>query len=195
MAKKRARNVQTKKETWSIERIIIASTVALTVLAVGIVGLNAWNSRQVNINEVERIFGLSRGHQELVTYDTEDGLPPAGGVHHPAWQNCGVYDIEIRADHAVHSLEHGAVWITYDPEIVTGEDLERLQDLTRGGTHRLLSPFPGQPSPVVATAWGYQLQLDDAGDGRLKDFIRNYEQGPQTPEPGARCGGAIGNPL
>ena len=117
-----------------------------------------------------------------------------GGVHNQVWQNCGVYETPIRNDLAVHSLEHGAVWITYHPELPL-EQVEKLREITRGGSHRLLSPFPGLASPVVVTAWGYQVELENADDSRLIDFINNYEQGTGSPEPGALCSDGIGEPL
>ncbi len=58
-----------------------------------------------------------------------------------------------------------------------------------------LTPYPNLPKPVVASAWGLQLPLDDANDARLPLFISRYEAGPQTPEPGALCTGGIGTPL
>jgi hypothetical protein len=47
----------------------------------------------------------------------------------------------------------------------------------------------------VASAWGYQVKLDSASDPRLEQFIRTFEQGPQTPEPGAACVGGTGTPV
>jgi hypothetical protein len=55
----------------------------------------------------------------------------------------------------------------------------------------VLSPYPGLPAPVVASAWGKQLKLTGADDPRLAAFIREYRQGPQTPEPGAACTGGL----
>ena len=85
------------------------------------------------------------------------------------------------------------VWITYDPDL-PADQVERLQQITRRSGYRLLSPYPDLPSPIVATAWGFQLHLDSADDPRLDDFIRKYEQGPTTPEPGAVCTGGVGSP-
>ena len=65
----------------------------------------------------------------------------------------------------------------------------------RGQTHVLVSPYPDLPKPVVASAWGLQLPLDDVNDARLSLFVSRYEKGPQTPEPGALCTGGIGTPL
>jgi Protein of unknown function (DUF3105) len=119
--------------------------------------------------------------------------PPAGGAHNPVWQNCGFYEEPVRDENAVHSLEHGAVWITYLPSIPQDE-IERLRDLSEDSDFVLVSAKPDQDSPVVATAWGKQLTLESAEDPNLERFINAYSQGPQTPEPGAPCTGGIGAP-
>lgn len=115
-------------------------------------------------------------------------LPPNGGMHHPVWQTCGIYDAPIHKEHAVHSLEHGAVWVTYQPELAA-DQLTRLRREVQGQTFVLMSPFPGQRSPIVMTAWGVQLELERADDPRLGRFFAAYVRGPQTPEPGASCSG------
>lgn len=119
--------------------------------------------------------------------------PPVGGEHRPTWQNCGIYDDQIVEELAVHSLEHGAVWITYRPDL-PADQVEQLKGLVRGKTYTLLSPYPGQPSPVAASAWGVQLTADGAADPRLGQFVAKYRQGSQTPEPGAACVGGVGTP-
>lgn len=152
------------------------------------------NNPPGSVGEIEGVIvipDLSRGHTlEPVTYEQ---VPPAGGPHNPVWQNCGVYTSPIPNENAVHSLEHGVVWITYDPDL-PADQVERLQQITRRSGYRLLSPYPDLPSPIVATAWGFQLHLDSADDPRLDDFILKYEQGPTTPEPGAVCTGGVGSP-
>jgi hypothetical protein len=120
--------------------------------------------------------------------------PPVGGPHNPVWQNCGYYDQPVRDENAVHSLEHGAVWITYSPDLPQ-DQVEYLRDIAENETFVLVSPRDGLPSPVVASAWGKQLRLDNAEDPNLERFIGAYEQGPQTPEKGAVCTGGIGQPV
>jgi hypothetical protein len=114
--------------------------------------------------------------------------PPAGGPHNPVWQNCGYYDQPIRDENAVHSLEHGAVWITYSPDLPQDQVTE-LQNIAQSRSYILVSPYPGLDSPVVASAWGKQVALDGASDPDLESFIKAYRIGPQTPEPGAVCTG------
>lgn len=120
-------------------------------------------------------------------------LPPTGGLHSPVWQNCGIYTEPVDNANAVHSLEHGAVWITYQPEL-SADQVELLQDMVRGQSHLLLSPYPGQRSEVVLTAWDVQLELDFASDERIEEFIDKYRN-TRGPEPGASCSNGTGTPL
>jgi hypothetical protein len=114
--------------------------------------------------------------------------PPMGGPHNVVWQNCGIYTVPIHDEHAVHSLEHGAVWITYRPDLPAA-DVQRLQALA-SDDYMLLSPYPGLPAPVVASAWNNQMRLTGADDPRLPEFIRRYKNNPRTtPEFGASCFG------
>jgi hypothetical protein len=119
--------------------------------------------------------------------------PPAGGKHSPQWQNCGFYNAPVPNETSVHSLAHGAVWVTYRPDISIS-NIAALERLARNRSYVLISPYPEQAQPIVATAWGLQLQLDDPTDYRLLLFISRYRQGPQTPEPGQPCAGGVGSP-
>ena len=132
----------------------------------------------------KQFAGLVQDHTTApVTYDQ---IPPVGGPHNPRWQVCGYYDAPIENERGVHSMEHGAVWITYSPDL-PAEQVATLSSLVSGHSHLLISPYPGLPSPVVASAWGEQLSLQAVTDPRLAGFVSYFEQGPQTPEPGATC--------
>lgn len=118
--------------------------------------------------------------------------PPAGGPHSPVWLDCGVYDRPVPNENAVHSLEHGAVWATYDPALAPAEVAALRAALP--GDHVLVSPYPGLGSPIVLTAWNVQLRLDSAADPRLPAFAAHYRNGPTAPEPGESCSGALDAP-
>ncbi|HEU5318874.1 MAG TPA: DUF3105 domain-containing protein [Chloroflexota bacterium] len=120
-------------------------------------------------------------------------VPPAGGNHAPAWQNCGYYDSPIPTEQAVHSMEHGAVWITYHPNLPK-DQVNALAQLARGQSFVLVSPFPNLEAPVIATAWGRQQKIASAKDPSVTEFVRQFRAGPQTPEPGAPCTGGTGSP-
>jgi hypothetical protein len=91
-------------------------------------------------------------------------------------------------------LEHGAAWITYQPDLPT-EQIEAIQEKFRGQTYIIISPYPEQLSPIVLTAWGVQLEVDDLNDRRVNQFIERYRLGPMTPERGAACTNGIGEPI
>lgn len=132
---------------------------------------------------------LDQAHARgAVDYPDEDVRPPAGGPHNLRWQNCGVYTEPIASEHAVHSLEHGAVWITYTPDLEPG-DLADVQAAVGASGYVLVSPYEGQESPIVLTAWGVQLEVDDISAEQVDPFLTTYVQGAQTPEPGAPCTG------
>jgi putative peptide zinc metalloprotease protein len=119
--------------------------------------------------------------------------PPVGGNHALVWQNCGFYEEPIADENAVHSLEHGAVWIAYRPDL-SEEQIDSVGRLAQRQNHVLASPYPGLPSPVIASAWGRQLRLEGADDPRLDQFVRAFRLGSQAPESGGPCTGGTGTP-
>ncbi|GHC93540.1 hypothetical protein GCM10007079_43070 [Nocardiopsis terrae] len=117
--------------------------------------------------------------------------PPVGGQHWSSWQNCGVYADTLMPEFAVHALEHGAVWITYDPELPEAE-VEALEGFYNPGDYLVISPYDGEmPAPIVASSWGRQITAESADDEELARYVRFYERGSDVPEPGAACSGAI----
>lgn len=172
---------------------IVAGVAAIAVI-VGIVVTSATppvDPATIEIEGLETFDGLEALHVETAVDYTMS--PPAGGPHNPAWLNCGIYELPVPAENAVHSLEHGAVWITYDPDAVTGADLDALRS-AMPRSYIILSPFEGLQSPVVASAWGVQVALDGVDDPRLNDFIVKYRQSADAPEPGALCSQAVDGP-
>ena len=125
-----------------------------------------------------------------VTY-TEN--PPVGGSHFDRWLNCGVYDAPVQNENAVHSMEHGAVWITYRPDLPAAQ-VEELKGDVADETYTVLSPYDGLPAPIVLSAWNHQLPVQSADDPRIGAFLSEYVQGAQTPEPGALCSNGVGTP-
>ena len=121
--------------------------------------------------------------------------PPASGSHFPAWQNCGIYTQPIPNQTAVHSLEHGAVWITYQPDLAPAT-IQFFTEELRSEEFALVSPYPGLQNPIVLTAWTRQLAVDDWSHPAVAEFLDTYvgRASPTAPEAGASCGGAVGAP-
>ncbi|WP_189004540.1 DUF3105 domain-containing protein [Deinococcus roseus] len=116
--------------------------------------------------------------------------PPVMGLHHPTWANCGIYLKTIDARMALHSLEHGALWVTFKPT-TEARKLAFLQTLVKGNPYRLMSLEARQTADVVLTVWGVQLVVSTWDEKAIKDFADQYTNGPTTPEPGAPCSGGV----
>lgn len=175
---------QQRSRSW----LWIAAVALVLAIPIGMLGYAYTQSGAAvgDIEGVETFSDVPAGHQDgELSYPQ---TPPAGGIHNGVWQNCGIYNSPVANENAVHSQEHGAVWITYRPDLPT-DQIEQLKTLVRGRSHLLLSPYPDLPSPIAVSAWGVQLMVDQASDPRLAQFISKYAQGPQTPERGATCSG------
>lgn len=182
----RRKEFEKQKRNWLMIRVIAGIALVAILGAAVWWGLQQWEEYQVS-QDVDTYFGIedySANHIEgEVLYEQ---IPPVGGPHNSVWQNCGYYDEPVYNWHAVHSMEHGSVWITYDPELPE-EDIQQLEELANQ-TYVLVSPYPGLEDPVVASVWGKQIRLDGVDDERLEPFIREYRMNPNnTPEPGALC--------
>lgn len=119
-----------------------------------------------------------------------DHSPPFGGPHDGYWADCNgiAYPQAVRTENMVHALEHGTVWIAYDPEAVRGAELEKLKDRVINQPFTMLSPYPGLDKPISLQSWGHQLKLSSAEDKRIDQFIGALRRNSNTyPEVGASC--------
>ncbi|GGK76709.1 DUF3105 domain-containing protein [Streptomyces flaveus] len=142
-------------------------------------GEKTWDKKKLAQNHV----------QGTVDYPMK---PPVGGDHNQAWMTCDgtVYTKPIGNENAVHSLEHGAVWITYNDKAADA-DIKTLGDKVSSTPYTLMSPSKDQSGTITLSAWGTQLSVDKASDPRVEQFLSKYVQGSQTPEPGAACTGGL----
>jgi len=185
---------------------LIAAAVAVVVFAAAVITyavVQVNNANADKVDSVDEIDGIQtfdayeepQDHVDTVVDYAES--PPVGGPHAPPpeWADCTgtVYDVDIRHENAVHSLEHGAVWIAFGTEVDTAT-LDVIREAIVGTTHVIASPYPDLDTSIVMSAWSRQLTLDDVSDPRFREFLDTYVQGPQTPELGAPCSGAIGTP-
>ncbi|MFD3743679.1 DUF3105 domain-containing protein [Nocardia sp. NPDC058633] len=117
-------------------------------------------------------------------------IPPVGGPHDAQWAACTgvVYPKALRTENAVHSMEHGAVWIAYDPAKVSAQDQATLRAKVTDRQYTLMSPIPDMDHPIMVQSWGHQLALDTASDERIDQFVVALRENPYTtPEVGATC--------
>ncbi|MER6299913.1 DUF3105 domain-containing protein [Kitasatospora sp. NPDC001539] len=177
----------------------IVASVAAGVLVIGAIATGTWivmdqNQKKkdkeaaanADIPGVKTFGDLSRNHvKDKVNYPM---TPPVGGDHNAIWLDCmgHVYDQPVENERAVHSLEHGAVWVTYNGK-ATPEDIKILSDKVKTTPYSLMSPYPDEQGTITLNAWSTQLIVDSASDPRVNQFFTKYVQGKQTQEPGASC--------
>lgn len=118
--------------------------------------------------------------------------PPVGGNHNPVWLNCNgdVYPKAVKDENAVHAMEHGAVWVTYNAK-ASAADVKALAAKVKQTPYSLMSPYANQKDPIMLSAWGHQRTVTSATDPNVNKFFAEFVQGSQTPEPGAACTGGL----
>lgn len=196
LIKKRREELRKLPEKKRREQLLVrVGLISAALLLVGMIGYGvvAW-ARDRDLNQLPEGVKTYNyvGGQHDDNYSDWPEVPPVGGIHNNVWQNCGFYEEPVGNGHAVHSLEHGAIWITYRPDLPE-DQIEVLREIAEDYAYALVSPYPDLPAPVVATFWNHQLQLESAHDKDLQRFVR-YFRGKRldpnfTPEPGAACAG------
>jgi hypothetical protein len=170
--------------------VIVLAIIGYAVFAV-VRGSRSWEDKAADIKGIvnyraQKNAALdSRNHKDgTLTYLTS---PPVGGDHNPLWQNCmgDVYDAAIANEHAVHSLEHGAVWVTYKQGLAA-DQVAKLQEKVQGRDYMFMSPIANLDKNISLQAWGYQLKVDNADDKRIDQFIQALRLNA-TLEPNAAC--------
>jgi hypothetical protein len=166
--------------------LLLAGTAACTTSVEG----TAAPGTSAGTLDAVQVFDYAAGQEHVTTSVDYSESPPVGGPHDSSWADCTgtVYDVDIRHENAVHSLEHGAVWLTYDPDAVTQDDVTALSELVDGVPYRMMSPYAGLDAPISIQSWNHQLTVDSAGDPRLAEFADALTQDAgTTPEIGASC--------
>src|SRR4051794_13545573 len=171
---------------------VIGAVTVVVLLAVGVIGfalmrnseVSAWRPSDDNRDPSLAIPGIVTGQyagqqhvtaQQRVAYDRS---PPFGGPHDAYWAACTgvVYPNPVRTENMVHSLEHGAVWIAYDPARVTGPAVQTLAAKVTGQDYTMMSPYPGLDQPVALQSWGHELKVGGVDDPRIDQFISSLRQ-------------------
>jgi hypothetical protein len=135
-------------------------------------------------------YRVEGNHTHVQGHIKYDSTPPVGGNHNGFWADCTgtVYAQPIANENAVHMLEHGAVWITYNAKTLPAAGLADLQKYVAGVDRMALSPYPNLKAPISLQSWGYQLFVNSASDPRIAQFIATLQFNQKTtPEYGASC--------
>jgi cell division septal protein FtsQ len=178
---RKAADAQAKQAADRRRRVRTGFSVLAAVVVVGAIGFFI-----VDKATPDELAGVSnqaydgRDHVEsgqTVAYAT---ATPTSGTHAASSPRCGIYSQQMPAEFAVHSLEHGAVVIWYQPSLAS-EEISGLETVVNRFDDRvILSPNAELTQPVVATAWN-RLKAYDGADAELEQFIETYRnRGPES---------------
>lgn len=111
--------------------------------------------------------------------------PPTSGPHSPTPAPCGIYRQPVPDVSSLHSMEHGAIVVQYDPGLPQAQ-IEELEEIGHSvGGEIIVAPRPGNPAAVALTAWTNLLLLDRVDEAVISGFERGF--GNRSPEPAALC--------
>ncbi|MDA1052095.1 MAG: DUF3105 domain-containing protein [Planctomycetota bacterium] len=104
---------------------------------------------------------------------------PSYGQHHAfipgiTPRPTGVYATEQPDEDLVHNIEHGHVWISYNPTLITNADRLALEQLViDGGTDTgvILTPRAKNTSTIVLTSLTRQQTLDSFDGTTVRNFV------------------------
>ncbi len=181
---------QNKKVTKPLPLLPLGIAVGALIIAVA--GFLIWQTANSKLEfpDLEVATELPRKHVKNAKYFS---FPPMGGDHNVQWQNCGVYEQPIKDENAVHSLEHGAVWIAYRPDI-DSQQRQALVKFSLGRPYILLAPYPRLEAPITILAWGHRIKMQKINQDILARFTQKFAGSLKAPEPAGPCIGGIGNP-
>jgi len=110
--------------------------------------------------------------------------PPSSGPHWASPAEKGIYEQPIPDETALHNLEHGHIWIAYDPSI--GDEVKsKLSEIVESdGWKIIMSPREGNDAKIALVGWGRVLNMDEPDYEKVKEFIRLYRNRgtEKTPE-------------
>jgi hypothetical protein len=111
--------------------------------------------------------------------------PPTSGAHWPAPQDGGYFETAIASEYLVHSLEHGAVVIYYNPATVTAPQKDSLKALAAahpGSFGQVICvPRDDATYPIILTAWTHRLRQTAYDQSNIDGFIALYlDKGPES---------------
>ncbi|MDO8470863.1 MAG: DUF3105 domain-containing protein [bacterium] len=111
--------------------------------------------------------------------------PPTSGNHWPDPLKDGLYDVQKPDEAAVHSLEHGRIWISYKPSI-SAPAIQALNELLSGQQAVIFTPREKNDTDIALAAWmrldTFNLSPEGSVDTeRILTFIKNYRgKGPEN---------------
>ncbi|MFN2587257.1 MAG: DUF3105 domain-containing protein [Actinomycetota bacterium] len=136
-------------------------------------------------HEIEH-YSTSNGNPDHVTTDVAyDSSPPASGQHRPQAAPCGTHATPIEDELFVHTLEHGAVGVLYEPGLPV-DQVRRIEEIVGGyDSYTLSVPYLGEmETPIAVVAWAHIMRLNEVDAPAIREFFDVFREGGDAPEAG-----------
>lgn len=158
-------------------------TMILLALGLGVYGFGILNKKGSGLKPGEFYQAQGRNHiANNASHPAYNSDPPTGGWHYNAPAQTGIYEKELPDERIIHNLEHQHVWISYHPEKVDGETVEKLADIAKDfGSKIVMTPRQKNDSSIALAAWEYLLKLDSFDEVKIREFIKAH-RGKTGPE-------------
>jgi hypothetical protein len=158
----------------------IFGTFIVTIIIIAGLIYMAGRPKQVNLmgDEIPDLgrehIGRGENHPEY------NSNPPSSGWHYAEPASWGFYDRELEDEQVVHNLEHGAVWITFKPDIdqATKDAIKRLVE--RYSSKVIATARSKNDTPLALVSWGRVMKMESFDKDQALEFVkRNRNHGPE----------------
>ncbi len=125
---------------------------------------------------------VSEYHVPVGTKIKYNSNPPAGGNHYgESTVHAGFYDKPIDDGYIVHSLEHGAAILWYDPKLLNSSQFNDLKAIfSQQSGKAIMMPRSSMDVPVALSSWGRVLKLKTIDKKQISAFFEtNLDRSPE----------------
>ncbi len=97
--------------------------------------------------------------------------PPTSGPMYEEVGGAGIHDQEVPDEKLVHSLEHGAVVVSYKADL-SKDQIDQVKSIYDSvGGRKILVPRKNLDVPVALTSWGRLMKLQTIDANQIKAFM------------------------
>lgn len=167
-------------------------------VGVAVIGLGTLITVNQLTKSKEPLIGVSHpnlGGQHIArgaSHEAYNSDPPSSGPHYSdsgAPTSWGVYSQEVQDEVFLHNEEHGGIIITYQPNLLSADQLKKLSALflppfsnkTFSPAHAIVTPRAKDTHMIELASWTYTLNLDSYDEATIIQFYNQHAG--KAPEP------------
>jgi hypothetical protein len=152
---------------------------AVAVLIIGVIVFALISNSTAAAND-EKVLQEGTNHVATTQRVTYTSNPPTSGDHWANPARLGFYKNDPPADEQlVHNMEHGAVIVWYDPDLLSEAEYNQLfaiyQKMVADEFRTILVAHPTLERKVALTAWGVRLYLDSVDEKAILGFQQRHK--------------------